>query len=177
MWATTGGGVKNCPICGARTQKDDGCNHMTCERCLTNWCWICNQQINETHYEVTRIFTGCPGMQFIGGGGGRLALLLLAVFLFNPIVFAIGPPVVGFLAAFYFAWEWTYRLLRGCKCWVSCILAPIFFLLFLAISLVIFLTLGALAAVLLLGLVTVPLMLYIIFFSGRIIYLSCRTLK
>ena len=33
IWANTGGGVKNCPICGARTQKSSGCNEMHCERC------------------------------------------------------------------------------------------------------------------------------------------------
>ena len=33
LWATRGVGVKNCPVCGARTQKNDGCNHMHCARC------------------------------------------------------------------------------------------------------------------------------------------------
>ena len=181
MWATTGAGVKNCPVCGARTQKSSGCNHMHCERCQADWCWICGQTCNETHYEPTRIFTGCPGMQFIGGGGGRLALMLLAVFIFNPIVFALGPPLMGFLAGFYFAWEWTARSLscsHCCdKCWVSCILAPFLFILYLALAQAIFLSLGALTAVLLVGFVSVPLMLYVIFFGGRIIYLNCRRLK
>ena len=64
LWATRGVGVKNCPICGARTQKNDGCNHMHCGRCQTDWCWICNQVANELHYELTfkNLFKGCPGL-------------------------------------------------------------------------------------------------------------------
>ena len=64
LWATRGVGVKNCPVCQARTQKNDGCNHMHCGRCQTDWCWICNQVANELHYEMTfkNLFKGCPGL-------------------------------------------------------------------------------------------------------------------
>lgn len=32
--------AKVCPSCGARVEKVDGCDHMTC-RCKSEWCWIC----------------------------------------------------------------------------------------------------------------------------------------
>jgi len=35
-------GVKNCPKCSSRTEKTEGCNHMTCARCTAEWCWICS---------------------------------------------------------------------------------------------------------------------------------------
>ena len=107
LWASMSSGVKNCPVCSCRTQKNSGCNHMHCERCQADWCWICNQECNETHYEPTRIFTGCPGMQFLGGGGLKMGLILFSIFILNPIVFAIGPILFAFLAGFYLAGEWT----------------------------------------------------------------------
>ncbi len=40
------------PECGVRTCKNRGCNHMTCVKCKTHWCWTCGQAIAnmETHY-------------------------------------------------------------------------------------------------------------------------------
>lgn len=34
--------TKPCPNCGIKTEKNGGCNHMTCARCGKHWCWICN---------------------------------------------------------------------------------------------------------------------------------------
>jgi hypothetical protein len=31
---------KRCPGCRANTQKNDGCDHITC-RCGAHWCWVC----------------------------------------------------------------------------------------------------------------------------------------
>ena len=44
--------TKPCPKCGAATEKNHGCNHMTCtntvsgERCGCDWCWICGKAIS-----------------------------------------------------------------------------------------------------------------------------------
>ncbi|KXS21338.1 RWD-domain-containing protein [Gonapodya prolifera JEL478] len=32
---------KDCPECGLHVQKSDGCNHMTCSRCKTHFCYLC----------------------------------------------------------------------------------------------------------------------------------------
>lgn len=32
---------KKCPGCKTNTEKNGGCNHMTCSRCRFEWCWIC----------------------------------------------------------------------------------------------------------------------------------------
>jgi len=38
-------GLKNCPGCQFPTDKNGGCNHMTCQKCHCDWCWICGQLI------------------------------------------------------------------------------------------------------------------------------------
>ncbi|KDO34113.1 hypothetical protein SPRG_01384 [Saprolegnia parasitica CBS 223.65] len=34
--------VAPCPSCGYRIWKNDGCQHMTCQKCRHEWCWTCN---------------------------------------------------------------------------------------------------------------------------------------
>jgi len=33
--------TKSCPKCVSRIEKNHGCNHMTCQRCKHEFCWIC----------------------------------------------------------------------------------------------------------------------------------------
>ena len=51
--------VKKCPKCSIITEKNNGCNHITCTKCGYQWCWLCNQEYNVNH------FTGgkCKGFQ------------------------------------------------------------------------------------------------------------------
>ncbi|XP_045202847.2 uncharacterized protein LOC123556308 [Mercenaria mercenaria] len=39
--------TKACPHCGAHTEKNGGCMHMTCIKCKMDWCWLC-----EKHWEL-----------------------------------------------------------------------------------------------------------------------------
>ena len=48
-------GAKDCPQCGIPVLKSGGCNHMKCQECRTDWCWLCRKilvDITEvaTHY-------------------------------------------------------------------------------------------------------------------------------
>eukprot|EP00467_Chlorarachnion_reptans_P003097 CAMPEP_0114513744 /NCGR_PEP_ID=MMETSP0109-20121206/15758_1 /TAXON_ID=29199 /ORGANISM="Chlorarachnion reptans, Strain CCCM449" /LENGTH=296 /DNA_ID=CAMNT_0001693687 /DNA_START=30 /DNA_END=917 /DNA_ORIENTATION=+ len=56
--------TKKCPKCGVATEKNHGCNHMTCYVCKTGWCWLCGEVIgNQTipdHYKDGK----CKDKQF-----------------------------------------------------------------------------------------------------------------
>ncbi|OMJ80940.1 hypothetical protein SteCoe_18702 [Stentor coeruleus] len=40
--------VKFCPVCRVRTEKNGGCPSMTCRKCSTSWCWLCEKP-NDNH--------------------------------------------------------------------------------------------------------------------------------
>ena len=52
--------IKKCPNCGCWTEKNEGCNHMTCIECNYQWCWLCNNKYTSDHYTIGK----CKGFQF-----------------------------------------------------------------------------------------------------------------
>ena len=52
--------VKRCPRCKMYTEKNEGCNHMTCSSCKYQWCWLCEEKYTYSHYENGK----CRGFQF-----------------------------------------------------------------------------------------------------------------
>ena len=52
--------VKRCPNCKFWTEKNEGCNHMTCSQCQFQWCWICQKECVAGHYD----FGPCKGLHF-----------------------------------------------------------------------------------------------------------------
>ena len=52
--------VKRCPRCQMYTEKNEGCNHMTCVSCKYQWCWLCEGKYSYGHYDSGR----CSGQQF-----------------------------------------------------------------------------------------------------------------
>jgi hypothetical protein len=52
--------IKKCPQCGIWTEKNEGCNHMTCAECKYQWCWLCNGKYQYGHYTKGT----CNGLQF-----------------------------------------------------------------------------------------------------------------
>lgn len=55
--------AKTCPFCKAVTEKNGGCNHMTCKSCDGQWCWLCGKEYEYDHYDINNL-DGCPGAQF-----------------------------------------------------------------------------------------------------------------
>jgi len=63
-------GAKECPGCKRLTEKNGGCNHMTCQQCSCHWCWVCSERIDGNmawHYSPANEESGC--MQFSPLGG------------------------------------------------------------------------------------------------------------
>eukprot|EP00927_Polykrikos_kofoidii_P008973 TRINITY_DN13737_c0_g1_i6.p1 TRINITY_DN13737_c0_g1~~TRINITY_DN13737_c0_g1_i6.p1 ORF type:complete len:732 (+),score=60.14 TRINITY_DN13737_c0_g1_i6:125-2320(+) len=69
-------GTKDCPRCAMQTIKTGGCNHMTCQVCRCDWCWVCGVAPSERgpngedpmywHFCDDNIDSGCQ--QFIDIG-------------------------------------------------------------------------------------------------------------
>ncbi|CAG9949032.1 unnamed protein product [Clonostachys rosea f. rosea IK726] len=43
--------VKECPGCGVQTEKDGGCDHISCTICDTEWCFFCGEEVPYDIYE------------------------------------------------------------------------------------------------------------------------------
>jgi hypothetical protein len=46
------GDARLCPGCSMRTNRTDGCNHMTCP-CGYHWCYVCECKFDRRHYSCT----------------------------------------------------------------------------------------------------------------------------
>lgn len=86
---------KECPRCKFPTEKNKGCNHMTCFHCKCDWCWLCNKDISgkvSDHYSPTNL-AGCANAQFSRSNGECLTLtkilnvliVLLALGIYIPL--------------------------------------------------------------------------------------------
>jgi len=74
-----------CPTCGIRTEKDGGCNHMTCKKCGQEWCWTCGAEY------------GTCDCNPLGNGEINYRCLLVIVILILPVVLIFM--IVSFLCA------------------------------------------------------------------------------
>ena len=52
--------IKRCPHCKFWTEKNEGCNHMTCIQCKFQWCWLCQKECLIGHYDSG----ACKGLHF-----------------------------------------------------------------------------------------------------------------
>ena len=62
--------TKKCPKCKTATEKNEGCNHMTCKRCRYEYCWICMQDWS-LHGTKTGGYFRCNRFDADGADGGE----------------------------------------------------------------------------------------------------------
>ena len=79
--------IKRCPKCKFWTEKNMGCNHMTCPECKYEWCWFCGAKCDPGHFKMGG---GCYGLQFTQKNCYNNCLLLygykLLIWLFQTLM-------------------------------------------------------------------------------------------
>lgn len=90
--------VKPCPKCRIPTDKYTGCNHITCQKCRYEWCWVCygNYRAPGGHYGGPIFF--CPGSQFGDSNDNCTLFKILLLILFGPIGMLLVPILAGLIA-------------------------------------------------------------------------------
>lgn len=61
--------TKPCPKCSSRIEKNQGCNHMNCQKCKFEFCWICMGDWND-HGANTGGYYKCNKFDPNGGSDG-----------------------------------------------------------------------------------------------------------
>lgn len=157
-------GVRKCPKCRVRIEKDGGCPHMKCPRCHVDFCWCCMGE-SENH---NKFYSLCPRLPF------NLCVNILLVILgiiFMPLIFTLGPLGYAFYGVGYsivVLYE-CFRLRRRSR--AVKIIGTIFAVVIaLGICLPVCLALAGLASALLLSFGTIAGVYYGLVYIGRVVY-------
>ena len=135
--------VKPCPKCKIPTLKYEGCNHITCQKCHYEWCWICFGAYRAPGGHYGGIVFQCPGGQFGNQGFCCTITKIILLIIFAPVVLLLGPILCGVFMPF------------GIFCNSDC---PFLINVFLfAIAWPLAIALGILAGVLAFTLLTIPI--------------------
>ena len=95
-WARNNADIKPCPKCKIKTWKYTGCNHMTCQKCRHEWCWICFGATDVPGGHFSGIVFFCPGGQFGSSNTCFTLIKLILLIIFTPVILLLGPIVIGF---------------------------------------------------------------------------------
>ena len=88
LWTLTNN-VKVCPNCKNYVQKNGGCLHMSCPRCLHHWCWICGGDFSSPSHTSFKCLIG------------RNIFDLYWVVIFLMLIFPLTTPFIVLLYVIY----------------------------------------------------------------------------
>ena len=94
-WVKENRNIKPCPQCRIKTWKYDGCNHITCQKCHYEWCWVCFGKYRSPGGHYVGLFM-CPGGQFGSANTSFTVLKLILLIVFGPLIFLLSPILIGF---------------------------------------------------------------------------------
>ena len=112
---------QKCPICRVYIERSDGCNHMTCRRCGTEFCYLCGEMFvpiigQELHISKYGIF-GCiyqfDGNDFLRMGvRGSYAAMVITSLAGYPLLFAGGVALLLVGGTIILPFYVIYKLIR-----------------------------------------------------------------
>ena len=82
---------KWCPKCWVRIEKNEGCNHMKCSNCGTDFCWVCGK-LGSYHKDCEFVQSSCKGI---------LCLLICLLFLPLIVLFLLPLMMGAFVGKFF----------------------------------------------------------------------------
>ena len=66
--------LKKCPYCQIVTNKNGGCNHITCFYCGQNWCWLCIELFGATEEHYGNIGSKCYNKMYPNNENDNLVI-------------------------------------------------------------------------------------------------------
>ena len=132
--------VKRCPKCKFWTEKNLGCNHMTCPECKYEWCWLCKAKCEKGHFKIGG---ACYGLQFTKKDCWNNCLFLYGykflMWLFQSIIILFYIPILMFTFGFSYDNPWQDKYPKFLYYTTVCFLIISFFIIYTALGALFFL--------------------------------------
>ncbi|CAD8115557.1 unnamed protein product [Paramecium sonneborni] len=122
--------TQQCPRCKIIVEKINGCNHMTCQFCQHEWCWICGSDYTSIHYAIFNPF-GCPALMpgWIRQKDWSYVKLIIWRFICFILLIILTPIIVIVIAPILcIAKLIQTRFYRHQTCWIQACLLTLAFL-------------------------------------------------
>ena len=116
---------QKCPLCRVFIERSTGCNHMTCRRCGTEFCYLCGEMFvpiigQQLHFGKKYSIFGCvydyDGNDFIRMGiRGSYAAAIISSFAGYPLLFVGGVALILVAGLIALPFYIGYKLYKVCR--------------------------------------------------------------